>query len=144
MKLFGLVLGEGCRWGGIFSFLLAFFQIFYTVFLFPKDILHLLVLVQEAIDADIGVVGDVVSAQVVGLLVAGRMVLETVEGDVFVQQDGIQGDHLFLGQVDEPFLDPFQFMDSALCRHGLTRGNRRRVGGAGLRLRNDGRGDRVG
>ena len=59
MRLSGRVLGEGYRWGGIFSVLLTFFQIFYPLLLFPKDILYLLVIVQDAIDADVGIVEDI-------------------------------------------------------------------------------------
>ena len=96
MKWFGRVLGLGCRRRGVFSLELAFFQIFYALFLFPKDVLYLLVVIQDAIDADVGIVDDVVPALVIGLLVAGGMIAEAVEGDVFVQENGVQGDHLFL------------------------------------------------
>ena len=115
---------------------LAFFQIFDALFLFPKHILDLLIIIEQAIDADVGVMVDGVTGLVVELGIAGGVVMKAVEGDIFVQQDGIQGDHLFLGKVDEPFLDRFEFMDSLLCRLGLMRWVRGSVGGAaGLTMR---------
>lgn len=144
MGWFGRVLREGWGLVGDFSRLGLFFQVFDMLFLFPKYILDLLIFVEHAIDADVGVMNDGVAALVVSLRIAGGMIVETVEGDILVQEHGIQGDDLFLAEVDQPFLECFEFMDSLLCRLGLTWWGWGRIGGAGLRVRGYRRGDHIG
>jgi len=130
MKLFGLVLEGRWGWRGVFSGLS--FEIFDPLFLFPHNILDLLTIVEQGIDADVGIVDDGMAALAVGFRVAGGVVVEAVQCDVFVEEDGVEGDHLFLGEVYQAFLQCFQLVDSALCGHGLAGRGRGHVGSAGL------------
>jgi hypothetical protein len=118
--------------GGL-HLLLIFFQIFYSLFLFPKYILHLLVFIQEAIDVDVCVVLDVVAELAVGFRVAGGMFVQAIQGHVLVQQDRIDTDDLFLVEVDQSFLHGFELVDGLF--YGLWLAGRIDGGGGGLGMR---------
>ena len=130
MRLFGLVLGGRWRWRGVFSGLS--FEVFDPLFLFPHNILYLLAIVEDSVDADVGVMDDGMAGLAVCFGVAGWVVVEAIECDIFVEEDGVQGDHLFLGEVDQAFLQCFQLVDGPLCGHGLAGWSSGHVGGAGL------------
>jgi hypothetical protein len=53
---------------------LFFFQILYTLFLLPKYVLDLLRFVQTAIDADVGIVIDLVADLTVVFFIAGGVI----------------------------------------------------------------------
>ena len=94
-----LLLNGGIRGGCGLHLLFIFLQVFYSLFLFPKYILHLLVLIQEAIDVDVCIVLDAMAELAVGLWVAGGMVMQAIQGHVLVQQDRIDANDPFLAEV---------------------------------------------
>jgi len=93
-----------------------FFEILYSLFLFPDHVLYLLVFVEQAIDVDIGVMHDVVAELTVGFWIAGRVFVKAIQGDRFPEQDRIKADHLIGCQVGYSLLQHFELMDRLL--HG--------------------------
>lgn len=87
---------------------------------------------------------DVMTALTIGLGIAGRMIVEAIEGNIFVEEDGVEADDLFLAQVDQSFLEGFQLMDGALGRLRLMGRGGWQVGGAGLCPRGNGYGGYIG
>ena len=115
-------------------FLLSlFFEIFYSLFLFPDHVLYLLVIVEQAIDMDIGVMHNVVAKLAVHFGIAGRVFVKAIQGNRFFEQDRIKADHLILCEVGYSLLQHFELMDRLL--HGP--GWMRRIGG-GLGMRSQG------
>ena len=113
-----------------------FFEVFDTLFLFPEDVLHLLVIIELGIDAYVGVVPDRVAGDAIGFGVAGGMVADAIQFDILLEQNGIEGDDLFLGKVEHSFLHSFQLVDGPLSGQGrLVDGGG--VGNAGLGVGSD-------
>ncbi len=121
--------------GGLLRLVLLslFFEILYSLFLFPGHVLYLLVIVQEAIDVDVCIVHDAVVTLAVGFWVDRGVFVQAIQGNCFLEQDGIEADHLIRCEVGYAALQQFELM------HGLLNwlGWMRRFGG-GLGMRRQG------
>lgn len=116
-----------------------FFEIFYSLFLFPCHVLYLLVLIEEAIDVDVCIVQDTVAKLAIGFWVAGGVFVQAIQGDRFPEQDRIEADHLIGCEVGYSLLQHFELMDGLLNRPGWMRRF-----GRGLGMRSQGCGQYIG
>ena len=113
-----MVLGRVLGCGGGFERLDLFFQIINALLLLPKDILQLLFVPENGVDADVRIMEDAVPELAIGFGITGGMVIQAVEGNIPIEQDRVQGDHLLGAQVVQGFLQCFELMDRLLSRLG--------------------------
>lgn len=127
----------GRVWGcsGGFECLDLLFQVIYSLLLFPQDIFHLLFIPEHRVDADVRIMPDAVPELVVGFGITGGMVLKAVEGNISIEEDGVEGDDLFRAQVVQGYLQGFELVDGLLSRLGWMGGCRGGVVSAGLGTR---------
>ena len=116
-------LGLGRVWGcsGGFECLDLLFQVIHALLLLPQDVFQLLFVPEHGVDADVGIMKDAVPELAVGFGIAGGMVVQAVDGDIPIEQDGVQGDDLLGAQVVNGFLQDFELMDRLLGRLGRMR-----------------------
>ena len=95
----------GCIGG--FECLELLFQIIHSLLLLPQDIFQLLFIPEHGVDADVRIVPDAVPELVVGFGITGGMVLKAVEGNIPIEEDGVEGDDLVRAQVVHGFLQGF-------------------------------------
>ena len=111
-------LGRVWGWSGGFERLDLLFQIIHALLLFPQDILQLLIVPEHGVDADVRIMEDAVPELAIGFGITGGVVIQAVEGDIPIEQDRVQGDHLLGAQVVQGFLHCFELMDRLLSRLG--------------------------
>ena len=102
---------------GLFSFVGALFLLF-----FPLCILQLLVRVEQGIDPAIGVLVDGFAGLPVGFGVAGGIIIDTIEGNDFIQEDHSELYDLSLVKVELIGQD-FELLGSSLGRRFLWSGS---------------------
>ncbi len=127
----------GGRW--LLELLSLFLEILYSLFLFPDHVLHLLVLIEEAIDVNVCVVRDGMAELSVGFWVGGGVFVEAVQGDRFFEQDRVKADHLVGCEVGYSLFQHFELMDGLLNGPGRVWGI-----GCGLGVGSQGCGQCVG
>lgn len=110
--------------GRIAACLLESFSFFGLLFLlfFPLCILQLLVGIEQGIDPAIGVLVDGFTGLSVGFGVAGWVIIDTIEGNDFIQEDHAELYDLFLVKVKLIGQD-FELLGSSLGRRFLWSGS---------------------